>query len=442
MPNYTYATYSDALTALASRLYDPGFQQWTQSELTGYLNEALQTWNALSGFWRNDMVFTLEEGDWWYDLRTVAGTVLPYQSTQYGLITQIENHLLEPPTPATWSGSSQFSLNDLLIALQRRQDDVLGSTGCTVSDSLVNAPIATRTILADSVIDILRVAWIPTTGFGYSNKILRQSDLWAARAFNPRYTTSAENPPSNWMQNAEPPPSFDVDSVPPVTGQYDVLTVNAGPAWVAGTDATIPIPTDWAWVVKWGALFDLLSRESNAKDALRAQYCRKRFEEGMALLEVSPVLLAARVNNIPFAVDAVKNGDDFNSRWQAASAGSPKSIYTAKNLIAIAPVPDSGPYSITASVVQNALIGGTYVQVARDDFDSIIDYAHHLAMFKAGGAEFLDTVELYQRFQKKASQYNSKLSEMGFFSLSQKEISNNEQEERPRYQDATELVKQ
>ncbi|HKS72062.1 MAG TPA: hypothetical protein VJQ82_02625 [Terriglobales bacterium] len=442
MPNYTYATYSDALTALGSRLYDPSFQQWTQAELTGYLNEALQTWNALSGFWRNDMVFTLAEGAWWYDLRTVTGTVLPYQATQYGIITQIENHLLEPPTPAAWTGSSQFSLNDLLLALQRRQDDVLGSTGCTATDSLVNAAIGIRTILPDSVIDILRVAWIPTTGFGYSNKILRQSDLWAARAFNPRYTTSAEMPPSNWMQNAEPPPSFDVDSVPPVTGKYDVLTVNSGPAWVAGTDSTIPIPTDWAWVAKWGALFDLLSRESNAKDSARAAYCRKRFEEGMAMLEASPVLLAARVNNIPYAVDSVKNADDFNSRWQAAAEGPPKSIYTAKNLMAIAPAPDAGPYSVTASVVQNAPVGGTYVQVARDDFDSIIDYAHHLAMFKAGGAEFLATVELYQRFQRKASQYNSKLSEMGFFSLSQQEISNVEQMERPRYMDSKELATQ
>lgn len=442
MPNYTYATYSDALTALGSRLYDPGFQQWTQAELTGYINEALQTWNALSGFWRNDMVFTTTAGKWWYDLRSVSGTIIPYQATQYGLITQIENHLLEPPTPAAWSGSSQFSLNDLLIALQRRQDDILGSTGCTVTRSTPAASIGLRTVLSDSVIDILRVAWLPTTGFGYSNKILRQSDMWAERAFNPRYTTSAEQPPSNWMQNAEPPPSFDVDSVPPVTGVYDVLSVNCGPSWVAGTDAMIPVPTDWAWVAKWGALFDLLSRESNAKDALRAEYCRKRFEEGIALLESSPVLLAARVNNIPFAVDAIKNGDDFNTRWQATSAGSPKSIYTAKNLMAIAPVSDAGPYSITASVVQNAPIGGTYVQVGRDEFDAIIDYAHHLAMFKAGGAEFLATVELYQRFQKKAAQYNSKLGEMGFFSLSQQDISNTEQMERPRYMDSQQLVKQ
>lgn len=484
-PSYSYASYTDAIVALNSRLFDYANQQWTQAELTGYLNEALRTWNAMSGFWRSEMVFPLLGNTWWYDLRTQPNSIIPYTVTQYDLITQIENHLLEPPTPGAWTGSNQFTLNDLLIALQRRQDDVLGTTGCTISRALYNAAINIRTELPDNVIDIRRIAWLPTpltqpapsvptwqqsthwqdqpapwdaeapsinVPSPYANKVLHQSDMWANQSFDSYYTTEPEAAPSTWMQNTEPPPSFDVDRVPPVTGAYEVLSVNSGGQWAQGINLPLAVPDDWAWVVKWGALFDLLSRESNAKDVLRAEYCRRRFEEGMALMEMMPTVLALRMNNVPLAVDSVRNGDDFNPAWQSpagltwaeitetwasatftwnASTGPVNSAYVTGNLIAFNSI--SPGTSATVSVTQNAPVGGTYIQVARDCFDSIIDIAHHLAMFKAGGAEFAATIPLYQRAQRKAAQYNSKLKEMGFFSMPQLELSVREEQQRPRY---------
>lgn len=451
MATYSYATYADAINALGSRLYDSAFQQWTQAELRGYLTEALRTFNALSGFWRSEMVFPTVADTWWYDLRTQPGSLVPYTVTQYEIITQIENHLLEPPTPDAWTGSQQFSLQDILTALQRRQDDTLGTAGCTISRSTPSANVGIRTILPDSVIDIRRVAWLPVAGQGYRNKILRQSDMWANRAFDTGYTTAAQAPPSTWMQNTEPPPSFDVDRVPPVPGQWDVLSVNAGGNWVAGADALVSAPDDWTWVFKWGALMDLLSRESNAKDVLRAEYCKARYMEGLALLEIMPTALALRINNIPVALDAVRNGDDFNPSWQAAGLtwaeitehwedadftweaplGPPKQAYAAGNLIAFSPL--AAGYSATVSVCQNAPVAGTYVQVPRDCFDAVIDIAHHLALFKAGGAEFAATIPLYIRAQKKAAQYNGKLKEMGFFEMPQLELSVAEEQQRPRY---------
>lgn len=427
MPNYTYARITDATTALGARLYDTGFQQWTQAELQLYLTEALRTWNALSGFWRAEMVFPLSQGNWWYDLRTVAGTLIPYTVTKYDLITQIENHLLEPPTPIAWSGSNQFTLVDVVNSLERRQNDTLGATACTVVKSLVIAPIVKRVVLADNTIDIRRVAFLPTAGFGVSNRILSQSDVFAARAFNAGFTVQPEQPPTTWMQNTEPPPSFDVDSVPPVGGQYEVLTVQAGPTWAAGANGTLNIPDDWTWVFKWGALMDLLGHESNAQDALRAEYCRRRFQEGLALLEMMPTLLELRVNNIPLTVSAVRNGDRFNAGWQAAAQGPPKSAYLTANLLGISPAPDAGAYSITATVAENAPLDATYVQVARDDFPAVLDYAQHLAMFKQGGEEFAKSVALYQNFQKKAAQYNAKLKEMGFFLMDQQDLGTEEE---------------
>jgi len=163
---YSYANLNDALGALSARLYDdgvagqPAFQQWTQTELTGYLQEALRTWNAQAGFWRTEMSFNLTQGAFFYDLHAQNNSVIPYTVTQGNVVQQIENHLLEPPTttyPLTWTGSNQFALSDILAALQRRQDETLGTTACTINQSNVTALLSRRISLGDNIIDIRRV---------------------------------------------------------------------------------------------------------------------------------------------------------------------------------------------------------------------------------------------------------------------------------------------
>lgn len=435
--NYTYATAQNATDALDARLYNQTYQFWTQAELLLYLREALRTFNALSQLWRAEMTFSLTANAWWYDLPSQVASLVPYTVNQSELIQVIENHLLEPPTtsyPLTWAGSTQFSISDILTALQSRQNDAVGTTACVINRSAVNAPLVPRTTLTGDVLDIRRVAWLPGST-PYVNKPLKQSDFYAERAFFSGYTTAPAQPPSTWMQNTEPPPSFDVDTVPPVAGQYDLLTTNTGPAWSAAADTLMNMPDDWTWVVKWGALEELLSRESNAKDVLRSEYAAKRYAEGMALLERAPMVLALRLNNIPMAVDSIRSADDFDPLWQAAVAAQPKSAYTARNLLAFSPKPDAA-YSATVSVCQNAPVPTLltdFIQVPQDCYDSVLDIAQHLAAFKLGGAEFLATVPLYQRAQRKAAQYNGKLAEMGFFSLPQLDLSQLQEQQGGRY---------
>ena len=54
-------------------------------------------------------------------------------------------------------------------------------------------------------------------------------------------------------------------------------------------------------------------------------------------------------------------------------------------------------------------------------------------MFKSGGTEFSATVPLYQKFQRKAALYNSKLKEMGFFEMTQLEMGQAQEMRSPRY---------
>lgn len=433
---YAYITLTTAISLLAARLYDPNNQFWTSAELTSYIKEAIRTWNAYTGFHRTDMNVTLTANIWWYDLPAMPGSVRPHSVTDKDIIDQISYHLLEPldaAYPLVWAGTTQFSYADILGAIERRQNETLGVTGCSLTRSLVTAPIISGAIvLSDPVIDIRRVMWIPTDHTYYHNTILRQSDQYAERSFDySTYLSGTITPPLTWFQSTEQPISFNVDRIPPTAGQYELITVDAGSVPSTSSAAAMAVPDDWTWVVKFGALMDLMSRDSNAQDTLRSQYCQYRYKEGLAMLSTAPSVLSVRRTTIPMALDAVRSGDDFNPYWQALPASTPVRAYTAGlNLIGFGPKPDSSvSHIITLSLVQNAPIpatGASYLQIAKDDLDIVLDYAQHLAAFKLGGAEFTATIPLYQNFFKRATIYNSKLRAMGQYQILMHELSQSE----------------
>ncbi len=472
MAFYSYATLATAQADLAARLYDSGQQFWPPAELASYIVEALREFNALTSFWRAEFPLTLQQGAWWYDITDTAqapNTLRPFTVKDSDLISQINYHLLEPQLgayPISWAGSKQFSLADILGALQRRRDEVLSATGCQVSRLVVEATPG-RIILPDTSIDIRRVGWFPagfimtwdssspltwdqatftwdTAPSGQSPVILRPADAWGKQAFDLGYTVAGESPPQTYLQSTQPPLSFDVDRVPPTPGAYDIMLVKAGGNLSASAASLVGLPDDWSWLAKWGALADLLGRESNAKDMLRAKYSMQRFNEGLGVLNESPAVLSARLNNIPLQVDAVTSGDDFNVGWQGAAQGPPMRLYLAGlNMIGFAPAPDSQPYGAVLSVVQNMPVpigGGDLIQVGRDDYDSVLDEAQHLAMYKAGGTEFSDTFPLHANFIKRCTVYNSKLRTLGQFQKPIYEISQLDEERHPRYAEPEALV--
>jgi hypothetical protein len=430
---YQYITYAQARQQLANRLYDPTKQFWSDTELKNLLLESLRTWNAITAFWRGDFTFQTSPGVIFYDLTDAVNLPNTLRPLTIGtnIYLDIQFALLEPAVGANpWTGvSSQFTANDLINAVQRRQDEILSVTGCTVTKRTVPA-VAGRIALPDTVIDVLHMAYIPAVG---APSIMWPEDTWAEQSFQTSYLQNPAGTPFTYLLSTEPPISFDVDRAPGSGGSYELLTVEAGSnigsgsnygsgLYGAGTYGGFPllsIPDDWMHLVKWGALADLLSRESNAKDMVRAQYCEQRYRMGLELLSRAPALLAIRLANInvPVQVDSIREANTYRAGWRGEAAGSPNAIFQAGlNMLAVAPPPDSGPYSITATVVENAPIpsgDSANLQVAREDLDAILDYAEHIAAFKMGGSNFTSTMPLLQRFIAQATIYNRKLKEMG-----------------------------
>jgi hypothetical protein len=436
---YAYQTFAQAKQQLANRLYDPSKVFWTDTELGLYLTEALRTWNAHTAYWRDEFIFPTVSGTTWYDMTdqtAMPNTLRPYTVTDEDLYVLMQYHLLEPPNGATvpWAGSAQFTLADFTAAVQRRRDELLST--CSITTTRRTTPaVAGRITLSDRVIDVRRMAYLPNSLFSQSNSIVWPEDTWGEDSFQVGHLQLPAGVPETYLLSTQPPLNFDTNRPPAYAGDYELLTIDAGPDLVAGTPQTLLTPDDWTPILKWGALADLLSRESNSRDALRAAYCEQRYRMGLKLLMSAPALLAARVANVPLQIDSVRSADLYQTDWEAQTASRPLNVFhSGLNLIALSPVPDAGPYSATLQVVRNAPIpanDGAFIQVGRDDLDVVIDLAQHLAAFKQGGAEFTATIPLFLRFLQQASIYSGKLDEIAEYTRTLLELSRREIDTNP-----------
>jgi len=109
---------------------------------------------------------------------------------------------------------------------------------------------------------------------------------------------------------------MDVDLGPNVAGSYDVISLQAGANFVPPIPSPMNVPDDWAWLAKWGALADLLSRDSEATDRQRADYCLKRFQMGLQVMKQSNWLVSATINGMPVDTPSMRELDGYSPEWE------------------------------------------------------------------------------------------------------------------------------
>jgi hypothetical protein len=405
LPAVTLGTLQGAVLA---RLGDNGAVYWSGGEVAWAVKEALRYWNAATRFWRTRVQFDTAAGVAFYDLSTAVPSQLGYSVTDADLVSAMEYHLLEPATPAAYSGTSMFTQTDLVGALERRRNQFLAETGAVLTyytPQVVPTPSG-RIALQDSIIDIRRLAW--KTPSGYCSPLWRENE-WQMTTLMGAWTQTPGKPVT-YSVSVTPP--FGVQFAPPpsASGTLDALVVNAGAALNPAGPTPIGIPDDFSWVPMWGALADLLGESGPAYDPARAQYCEQRWRDGVEMAKSSATVMQAQINGVPCEVASLFELDGLNPTWENIQ-GTPSLVAMAGlNMLALSPVPD-GVYSITLDVVQNTPIPantGAQILIGRDAADVIVDYAQHVAAFKQGGEEFAVTSPLYDRVNRLAHFYRQR----------------------------------
>lgn len=477
MPVYSWLTLQQGINALQGRLQNTAF--WTQEELQFYIINSLRVWSSYTEIWQQDFVFSTSAGTPWYDTSILAGSPRLRTTTNAEIISFMQYLLLEPATGVgTWTGTSQFNLNSMLYALQRRRDEIIQATGCNITQlpPLTTTPGVRRTILADTVLEPRRIRFLgntlvttgtaassssqmtiastvgvlagqyvsgtgiqpgtmvqsisgavvtltlPTTAplsntpiqFSQANTLTRE-DTQAFQYFEPNYLQT-ESVPESWSVASEPPLSFDVDNTPSVAGTYDMIALQSGPSFTAGTTSLMGLPDDWCWLAGLGAVADLLNSESERTDNARAAYCLKRFQDGLEVMAKSNWLVQANINGVPVDTSSVFEADTYTPEWENDFNVWPKLVQAGMDFLGI---PPAGVGSVNVTLIGNAPIPielDDFIQVSRDQWDVILGYAQRTASFKCGGEEWKATEILEKDFNRAASETNKRLATYGIFS--------------------------
>lgn len=415
----TSPTLAQLRSQLAARLDDYNSTFWLAAELDSLIREALSTWNAYSWFYRDRTTFASVAGQVFYDISgsgvLADPAMLTPTVTDRQAINALQYALLEPIT-TNWTLNTpamteMFVVSDLANALQWRRDQLLMETGLiqTHSTQAITANASGRFNLSDTTIDVRRATWLRA---GVYTSLVKTDDM-SVNGFSTSSLTTAADPPISYSTILVQPVAIQLFPPPSLNGTLDLLTVknpaNLDPASSAGG---LGIPDDLWWVAKWGALADLLGRDGQARDPLRAQYAQQRWQEGLMVAQMLPSVTAAYVAGSPVILGDIWSADGYASGWQNLTPAQPTGVLMGCwNTVALTPTPD-GVYTITVDLLRNMplpAVDADVVQVGKEIVDVILDYAEHLACFKMAGQEFSASMPLYERFTRTAMTWNSRL---------------------------------
>lgn len=409
---YTHTPLSALKTILAARLGDTGKVYWVDDELGEYLIEALRTWGLITGYWKDTGSLVTSSGTSLYDISSITNTggeaLLSRTVTDTSLCETIQYHLLEPSTGTTWTGSDQFTLADMTGALQRRRDMLLADTGAVLTRSTPVLPAATATLdLSEDIMLVRRMAWQgAVTAVKWP---LYLEDISGQRNYSTGYLLE-QGTPQTYSLVSEKPSRYLFAPQPNEPGTLDLLTINAGTT-ITAQGVVLGVPDDMAWIIKWGAMADMLGREGPGQDLARSYYCERQWRMGVELAKTSATIINAEISGVSLGAEAIHNLDNYMPNWQT-SLGTPTLIASFRNYIGLATCPD-GVYSVLLDVVRKAVVpddDADNIQISEEYLDAIVDYAEHLAAFKCGGQEFRHTYRAADNFYNTALAYNQRLA--------------------------------
>ena len=173
-------------------------------------------------------------------------------------------------------------------------------------------------------------------------------------------------------------------------GLVNLFTTNTGGNLNPAGGATIlGVPDDLCWIVKFGAMADILGQEGPGQDKERAAYCEQRWSDGIKLARITNYIRFAYINGNPVFLDSMNELDTFNSTWMNQAPGVPQSLALAENIVATLPVAN-GVSSMGFDIMQKFPIPAPTdpIQLGQEVLDVIVDYAQHLAVLKEGGDGF------------------------------------------------------
>jgi len=280
MAVYTEVTLQNLRERLAARLGDAANVFWLSSELDSYINEALLTWGAFSGYYTERFDVTLLAGQAIYDLPSLTGSPLAYTVLTNDLITSVKQILLEPATDGTFLDQYPSDQTTALkFAARSNYEQWLRDTGLiTTYQELTGQEVVA---LPERNLEIRHAEWkaepSPTTSTHY------YTELRETQSDQINYTFYFQNgQPRGFVSLTQPLNSVRLYPPPEDIGKLAIFNLQL-PTQDDLDMLAIPIPNTLGWVLKYSMLKDQFDFDGQCRDPYRAEYCDKRYEDALVL---------------------------------------------------------------------------------------------------------------------------------------------------------------
>lgn len=425
MATYTQTSLDQLISQISTLLDDPGAVYWTAPEITLAVQEGMRVFGAYTNYWRNRGSFQATpagSGLWssatfpwgpnffpwqyvssfpWYDLSLQLPTLRTRTWTLQQMVQDIQFMCLEAANGISGAGmSGQITITSILQAISRGRNRFVLDAHLPISIHGVFAsppPPEGLVTFAQSSVFVHRASWMDMPGGAWTN--LWREDAWSVDKGNPQWTTE----PSSPLQYSEAelaPLKLQMSPAPVNEGVLEALTVDSIQMDLTNPNATFGVPDEWVHAVKYAALSDMFSAQSQNSDPLRAQYAESRYQQAINLARNARSILRLLVNNVPVNLDSLANLDAGQATWRN-QVGQPTVAGCLYDLFTLSPGTVNQVYGVSVDLVQSAPIpvnGSDFIQLGSEDIDNLIDYVTHVLTFKCGGKEFTGTFSGYDGF--------------------------------------------
>lgn len=408
MPTYTTVTLGQLVGQVSTLLDDPGAVYWTEPEITLAIQEGLRVWGALTSYWRTRGTWAISPNPSspWNDLSVLLPALRTRSWTLGTMVRDIQYMCLEAANGITGAGmSGQITITSILQSIQRGRNRFVLDAHLPLSVHQVFSgpppPVGMIQFPQTSVF-VHRASWMDIPGGAWTN--LWREDAWSEDKNSPEWTIEPGSP-RTYSEAENSPLQLQLVPPPSNSGAVEALTVDSLTLDLTDPSSTFDIPDEWIHAVKYAALSDMFSAESQNKDPLRAQYAEARYQQAITFAKDARSILRLLINGVPLPIDSMAALDAGVPFWRN-QPGKPNVAGVLYDLVAFAPALPNATYGIAADVVQSApipVLGSDFIPLGPEDINNLIDYVTHMLTFKCGGKEFTGTLPQYDGFLAQAT---------------------------------------
>lgn len=401
---YTQFTLGNIEGQLATLLDDQSGVYWVAKEKQYAIWEALNVWGALTGYWRARGEFHTNPAQTnpYYDMSVLFPMLRARSATLGQMVEDIQYMSLEPPSGVSGAGmSGQINIGSILIAIANACYKFFVDAGIPFSINVVDPspiPDEQTAALPQRCVILHRCMWFDAfSGVWYP---LWRQDAWT-QDHGDVYAATEPSIPKSFSESELAPLMVQVYPAPVASGLLEAVTVDSQTLDLSNANQTFAVPNEWVHAIKYGALTDLYSGESQNVDPLRAKYADTRYRQAIMAVKGAKSIIRATSRNQQMSIDSLAAMDAGMPYWRNQT-GNPSVAGVMYDILAVAPQPVQ-TYPVTVDMVRSAPIplnGNDFIQVGREDIGNILDYASHILTFKCGGVEFQNTFPQYDSFMQ------------------------------------------